>query len=178
MAEEELKEKKEITLEQAKMWRMILRIAFFLIAFVAPTLIIGFRFHLFTGATHVKWSITGIILLLIVAWRFKKKLGEWINSWEDSNIFKWILIGIGRVWPFILIVFIIGTMHWSASKIIGDVLFCLEWTCGLELFAYLAIYPIEMKMDYLVKRMIRKNERKADFKEAMKEMKDAEKEEE
>lgn len=167
-----LEEKKEITLEQAKIWRVILRVAFFLVAFVAPTLIIGFKFNLFTNATHTKWSITGVTLLLIVAWRFKKRLVEWINSWEDSNIFKWILIGIGRVWPFILIVIIIGIIHWSASKIIGDILFCLEWTCALELASYIIIYPIEMKFDYLVKRMIRKNERKTDLKEAWKEMKE------
>lgn len=175
MAEQE-QEKKQITLEQAKLWRFILRLAFFLVAFVTPTLIIGFKFHLFTAASHVKWSVTGLVLLLVVGWRFKKKLVEWIDSWENSNVFKWILIGIGRVWPFALIVAIIGVIHWSASKIMGDVLFCLEWTCGLELFSYLVIYPIEMRFDYLVKRMIHKNERKADFKEAMKEMKEVENE--
>ena len=52
----------------------------------------------------------------------------------------------------------------------GDVLFCLEWTCICELFSYMIIYPFEMRFDYLVKRMIRKNERKADYKEAIREM--------
>lgn len=171
MAEEQT-EKKEITLEQAKKWRLILRIAFFLIAFVVPTLIIGFKFNLFTKATTVKWSITGVLLILIVGWRFKKKITEWINSWESSNIIKHILIGFGRVWPFLLIVIVVGIIHWSATKLVGDILFCLEWTCACELVSYMILYPLEMKFDYLVKRMIRKNERKADYKEAIKEMKE------
>jgi len=165
---------KEITLEKATTLRMIARVAFFLIAFLAPTLIIGIKFHLFTASTGTKWSIFGIALLLIVGWRFKKKLVEWINSWENSNILKHILIGIGRVWPFFLVVSMIAVIHWSAQKIIGDALFCLEWTCVCELVAYLLIYPYEMKMDYLVKRMIRKNERKEDYKEAVRELKEEE----
>jgi small-conductance mechanosensitive channel len=173
MAEEE--KKKEITLEQAKTFRFILRVAFFLIALVVPCIVICSKFNIFTQATTTKWSILGITLLLIVGWRFKKRIGEWIDSWEDSNIFKWILIAIGRVWPFLLIVSILAIIHFSATKIIGNVLFCLEWTCVCELIAYLAIYPFEMKMDYLVKRMIRKNERKEDYKEAMREMKEEEK---
>lgn len=173
MAEET---KKEITLQQATTWRLIARIAFFLIAFLTPTLIIGFKFQLFTQATHTKWSITGITLLLIVAWRFKGKIKEWIKSWDNSNIFKHILIGVGRVWPFFLVVAIIAVIHWSAQKIIGDALFCLEWTCACELVAYIFIYPYEMKMDYLVNRMIRKNERKEDYKEAVREMKEEESE--
>lgn len=162
---------KEMTLERAKMWRTICRIAFALVAFLAPTLIIGFKFNLFTAATHAKWSITGIVLLLIVGWRFKKKISQWIDSWEGSNVFKHILVGIGKVWPFILIVAIVGVIHWSATRIIGDALFCLEWTCACEIAAYLLIYPIEMKFDWYVKRMVRKNERKADLKEAIREMK-------
>ena len=114
----------------------------------------------------------GIVLLLIVAWRFKKKLFEWINSWEDANVFKWLLIGIGRVWPFMLVVTLIAVIHWSATQIIGDILFCLEWVCACELFCYLIVYPFEMKMNYIVKRMITKNERKEDYKEAIREMKE------
>ena len=171
MAEEK---RREITLEQAKTFRLILRVAFFLIAFVIPCIVICVKFNLFTQATKEKWSVFGITMLLIVAWRFKKKISEWINSWEDSNILKWILIGIGRVWPFLLVVTILAIIHWSATQIIGNVLFCLEWTCVCELVSYLVIYPFEMKMDYLVKRMIRKNERKEDYKEAIKEMKEEE----
>ena len=166
-------EKKVITLEQAKMWRLILRLAFFLIAFVTPTILIAVQFKLFTQSTVTKWSITGLLLLLIVAWRFKNKITEWINSWEDDNIFKHILIAIGKIWPFILVVCVLGAIKLQANimiKTVDDILFCLGWTCVCELFSYLILYPLEMKMDYLVKRMIRKKERKEDYKEAIKEM--------
>lgn len=162
---------KTITLEQAKLWRFICRLAFTLVAFVTPVIITGLKFQMFTAYTHTKISIVGVLVLLVIGWRFKKRIGEWITTWEDSNIFKHILLGIGKVWPFILVVIILGLIHWSASQLIGDVLFCLEWTCVCELVSYLIIYPFEMRFDYLVKRMIRKNERKADYKEAIKEMK-------
>lgn len=163
-------EKKQLTLEQAKLFRLVCRVAFFLIAFLTPVLITSIKFHIFTQYTHSKISIVGILMILIITWRFKKKVVEWINSWENSNILKHILIGIMRVWPFILIVAIIAVIHWSATKIIGDTLFCLEWTCACELFSYLVLYPFEMKMDYQVNRIIRKNERKEDYKEAVREI--------
>ena len=168
------KESKEITLEQAKRFRLILRIAFVLIAFITPIIITGVRFKIFTQATTAKWSIIGLLLILVIAWRFKKKLSEWINSWEDGNIFKHVIIGVAKVWPFMLIVAILGIIQWSANSagtLLKDVLFCIEWACACELVSYLLIYPFEMKYDYLVKRMIRKNERKADYKEAIREMK-------
>lgn len=163
-------ERKPLTLEQARTYRTILRVAFFLVAFVAPTLIIGFKFNLFTRSTTEKWSITGLTLLLIVAWKFKNKVSEWIHTWDNDNILKWIFIAIGKVWPFALIVAIIAVIHFSAQKIIGDVLFCLEWTCACELFAYIALYPLEMKMHHKVERLTRKKERKEDYKEAYNEI--------
>lgn len=176
-----MREGKQITLTQAKLWRFILRIVFIITSVVLPLVIIGTKFKLFTQSTTTKWSITGIVLVLIVAWRFKKRIADWINSWEDSNVFKWIFIGIGKVWPFLLVVVLLATIQLSlkdisdkANKLLTDTLFCLEWVSTLELVTYLFIYPIEMRFDYLVHRMIRKNERKADFKEAMKEMKEEE----
>lgn len=167
----EAEEQKEMTLEEAKRWRLICRIAFALLAFLAPTLIIGFRMKLFTAATVSKWSVTAIMLLVIVAWRFKKRIADWVKSWDDTNIVKHILVGLGKVWPFLLMVVVVGVIQWSASKIMGDVLFCLEWTCACELAAYLFIYPFEMKFHTQILRIERKNERKADLKEAIEEMK-------
>ena len=162
-------EKKELTLKECKLYRLILRVAFALIAFVIPMIIIGFKFHIFSHSTMEKWSIAGITLLLVVGWRFKKRLHEWITSWEDQNIFKHILIGFGRVWPFLLVVILLVVIHFSAYQLINDILFCLEWTCALECVAYLILYPMEMKMDYKVKRMIRKQERIEDYQDAIKE---------
>lgn len=162
-------EKKELTLKESKLYRLILRVAFALISFVAPMIVIGTKFNIFTKSSVEKWSIAGITLLLVVGWRFKKKLQEWINSWENQNIFKHVLIGFGRVWPFVLVVALLVVIHFSAHQLINDILFCLEWTCALECVAYLVLYPMEMKMDYNVKRMIRKQERVEDYQDAIKE---------
>lgn len=169
-------ENKQLTLKQAKLYRLACRLAFFLLSLVAPLVITGFKFRLFTQATGIKWSIVGILVIIIIAWRFKKRLSEWINTWENSNMFKWVLVGIGRTWPFILVIIVVSIFHFSETKIVGDTLFCLQWACGLELLSYLIIYPIEMKFDYMVQRMIRKNERKTDFKEVWNEVKDLEQE--
>lgn len=171
MAEEN---KKEITLEQAKRYRLILRIAFVILAFVTPIVITCVKFQLFSHATKTKFSIVGLLIVFIIGWRFKKRLSDWINKWEDTNIFKHILIGIGKVWPFMLIVALLFLINYTGNKLMTDVLFCLEWTCLCELISYIGLYPFEMKMDYIVKRMIRKNERKADYKEAVREMKEEE----
>ena len=165
---------KVITLEEAKRYRLIARIAFVLVAFVTPIVITSFKFRLFTQATTTKFSVVGLLTIVIIGWRFKKKLGQWINTWEDSNIFKHILIGVSKVWPFALIVALLFLINYTGNKLMSDAIFCLEWICVCELLSYLFIYPIEMKMDYLVRRMIRKNERKADYKEAIREMKEEE----
>lgn len=172
-------EKKPLTLEKAKLYRTLLRVAFALVAFVAPMIIIGLKFQIFTHTTTTKISITALLLILIVAWRFRKRISDWISSWEDDHISKHILIAIGKVWPFILIAGILALIKLQAdaiNQILTDALTCLQWTCVLELFAYLILYPLEMKMDYQVKRLIRKQERKEDLKEAIKELQESENE--
>lgn len=163
-----------MTLKKAKIYRFLLRFLFVSIAFIVPIVIICIKFDIFYKASPQKISILGLLLILLISWRFKKKLGEWITSWENSNIFKHIIIGISKVWPFLLLVAILFLIKYSAVKILDDILFCLEWAALCELFAYLVLYPIEMKMDYIVKRMVRKQERTTDYKDAIKEMKEEE----
>ena len=164
------KQKKQHTLKEWERLRFLCRFAFILIAFVTPVLITGFKFNLFTKPTTAKWSVFGVLVLVIIAWRFKKKIGDWITSWEDQHILKHIFLGFAKVWPFLLMVAMLFLIKYSVTQILSDVLFCLEWTCACELFSYIVIYPIEMKADYQVKRTIRKNERKEDYKEAIHEM--------
>ena len=168
--------KKDITLQQAKRGRLISRLFFAIIAFVVPVILTCVKFKLFSSEVVkvYKISFVCILVLLIIFWRFKKRIGEWITKWEDNNIFKWILLGISKVWVFILLVVVLYLCTTEASKLINDIIFCLEWTCVCELVSYVVIYPVEMKYDYLVKRMIRKQERKEDYKEAIKELKEEE----
>ena len=172
MAEEQ-EAKKEITLDGAKRYRLFCRLGFALVAWIIPLAITLAKFDLFRQNAAVKIGFLGLLIVLLIGWRMKDKIVEWINSWENSNMFKHILIGFGKVFPFALMVIILGLCKASvaeATKPVDDMLFCLEWTALCELVAYVGIYPFEMKFDYIVNRMIRKNERVCDYKEAIKEM--------
>lgn len=174
---EEKETKKEITLGDAKLYRLLCRIAFALVAWAIPLTITLVKFDLLHKYAGYKIAFLGILIVVLIAWRMKKKIGEWINSWENSNIFKHILIGISKVYPFILLVAVLALCKMEASRgitAVDDLLFCLEWTSACELVSYIVIYPFEMKYDFLVNRMIRKEERKCDYKEAIREMKEEE----
>lgn len=167
-------ESKSITLEEAKKTRLFFRLAFALIAWVTPLVLTIIKFDVFRQATVYKLSYVFVITAFLVIWRMKKKIGEWVNSWENSNIFKHILIGTSKVYPLALVGIILVLCRTAASEAIENILFSVEWTILCELIAYIVIYPQEMKYDYLVNRMIRKNERKEDYKEAIREMKEEE----
>lgn len=162
--------KKEYTLEQAKKYRLLLRIAFAIVAFIVPIVITIIKFDIFTKATTTKVSILGILILVLIAWRFKNKIGTWIDTWENSNIFKHILVGISKIWVFLLILVILYIVNNDTTKTLSNLIFCIEWISVCEAFSYMVIYPLEMKFSYIVERNIRKQERKEDYKEAVKEL--------
>lgn len=156
---------KELNLTTEKRWRFIFRALFALVAFVLPIVIISIKYKLITQFTGYKLSAVGLILCVVVLWRFKSRLMEWINSWEYS-IMKYVLIGFSKVYIFMLVLAILLL----ARQGLENLIFCIEWICVCECIAYLVIYPLEEKHDYNVKRVIRGNERKEDYKAAIKEM--------
>lgn len=156
---------KELNLTTEKRWRFIFRTLFALVAFILPIVIISIKYKLITQFTGYKLSAVGLILCVVVLWRFKTRLMEWINSWEYS-IMKYVLIGFSKVYIFILVLAILIL----ARQGLENLIFCIEWICVCECLAYLVIYPLEEKHDYNVKRVIRGNERKEDYKAAIKEL--------
>jgi hypothetical protein len=156
---------KNLDLKVEKRWRFIFRILFALVAFVLPVVIISIKYKLITKFTGYKLSAVGLILCIVVLWRFKTRLMEWINSWEYS-IMKYILIGFSKVYIFLIVLAILI----MARQGLENLIFCIEWICVCECIAYLIIYPLEEKHDYNVKRVIRGIERKEDYKEAIREL--------
>lgn len=152
-------------LKQTKLIRLILRILFGVIAFALPVVIISTKYKLITQFTGYKLSAVGLILCVIVLWRFKTSLMNWINTWEYS-VLKYILIGFSRVYIFALVLAILLV----AKQGLDNIIFCIEWICVCESLAYLVIYPLEQKYDYQVKRIIRGIERKEDYKDAIKDL--------
>lgn len=155
----------ENVLQKAKRLRLLFRSLFALFAFFLPGLIISLKYKLITEFTGYKLSVVAIVLLIILVWRFKEKLLEWIKSWEYS-IMKYILLGLSKVAVFILAL----TILLLARTGLENLIFCIEWICLCECIAYLVIYPFEEKFDNQVKRILRGIERKSDYKEAINEL--------
>ena len=155
---------KKIDIKQAKLYRLILRIFFCLVDFVIPIVFIGIKYKLFTQFNGIKLTMIGIILLLLVVFRFRAKLLTWVNSWEYS-IWKYIILGINKIFVFILI-WVIAML---AEAQIGNLAFCLGWIAVCSAIAYLVINPFIEKYDYIVKKEIRKAETKEAIRELQKE---------
>lgn len=158
-------EKKKLDLKTAKIYRLISRIVFALIAFILPIVIVSTKYNLITEFTGYKLSAVGLILCIVILWRFKTRLMEWINTWEYS-VMKYILIGFSRIYIFMIVLAILL----MARQGLESLIFCIEWICLCECIAYLIIYPVEQKFDYEVKRIIRGNERKEDYRDVIKEL--------
>ena len=156
---------KKIDIKQAKLYRLILRILFCLVDFVIPIVFIGVKYKLFTQFNGIKLTMIGMILLLLVVFRFRAKLLAWVNNWEYS-IWKYIILGINKIFVFLLI-WVIAML---AEAQIGNLAFCLGWIAVCSAIAYLAINPFIEKYDYIVKKEIRKSETK----EALRELKEEE----
>lgn len=156
---------KKIDIKEAKIRRLILRILFCLVDFVIPIVFVGIKYKLFTQFNGIKLTMMGMILLLLVMFRFRAKLLAWVNNWEYS-IMKYIILGINKIFVFLLI-WVIAML---AEAQIGNLAFCLGWIAVCSAIAYLAINPFIEKYDYIVKKEIRKSETK----EALRELKEEE----
>lgn len=155
----------ENSLKKAKGLRLLFRSLFALIAFILPCIIVAFKYKLITEYSGYKLSVVGVILIIVLIWRFKDMLLKWIASWEYS-IMKYILLGFSKVAVFILVL----TILLMARTGLENLIFCIEWICVCECIAYLGIYPVEEKYDNDVKRILRGIERKEDYKEAIQEL--------
>ena len=158
-------EDKKLNLKKEKCWRLIFRILFVLIAIVSPIIIVSLKYKLITECTGYKLSLVGAVLCIVVVWNSRKRLFDWIYTWEYS-VMKYILIGFSRVYIFIIMLVLLN----MAKKGIEDLTFCIEWISLCECVAYLIIYPLEERHDHNVKRILRGIERKEDYKEAIKEL--------
>lgn len=161
-----MKETTKVDIKTAKRYRTVLRLLFCLVDFVTPVIFIGIKYKLFTQFNGIKLTMIGMILLLLVIFRFRAKLLAWVNTWEYS-IWKYIILGVNKIFVFILI-WVIAML---AEAQIGNLAFCLGWIAVCSAVAYLAINPFIEKYDFIVKKELRK----AETKEALRELKEEDK---
>lgn len=140
-------------IKKDKRMRLIMRLLFALFAFIIPVVIVSLRYKLFTEFTGRKLSVIGFLILVSTIFRFRKRLIEWINSWEYS-VLKYVLIGFSRIALFVMLVIVAHAAKREATSIV----FVLDWYLLFNVIAYLIILPIEEHYDFHIKRELRKNE--------------------
>lgn len=171
-----------MTIKKARALRFLCRLAFTLVGYVAPIYIMLAMFEISVVIKTTRFTLIGlfiILLAIILLWKYKNNITTWINSWEYS-IFKHILIGFSKVYIYIILViftaalktFVVKQAAISITMLttsLDTLLFCLIGVCTCQCIAYLIIYPLEQKCDFIVKRLLRKKERIEDIKEAIRE---------
>ena len=140
-------------IKKDKRMRFLMRLLFVLFGFIAPIVVIELKYDLFTDFNGWKLSIVGMLVLISLIYRFKKRLLEWLNAWEYS-VFKYVLLGFSKIALFVVIVAIAHIAQREASNVV----FILDWYLLFNAIAYLICLPIEEHYDYHIKREIRKQE--------------------
>ena len=169
-----------MTIKKAKLIRLFLRLAFALVGFATPIILMLCKFDFKSSTPKIRFTFIGVVILLLIItllWKFKKRLFEWINSWEYS-ILKYVLIGFSRIYIFLLILIVtflvkadviteMEAMTSGVKTALSNVVDCLTIVSICQCIAYVLIYPLEQKYDYIVKRLIRKQERIEDYNDAI-----------
>lgn len=140
-------------IKTAKRNRLICFIAFMLVDLLAPVLITGFRFKLFTQFNGYKLTAIGIFILVILLFKFRSKIMEHVEKWEYS-VLKYIVLGFNKVLVFV----ILSVLVHLCRIMLEDMIFCIDWILICSLIAYLVIQPFEEYYDAIIKRETRKEE--------------------
>ena len=171
-------------IKKAKLLRLIFRLAFFLVAIVLPVVLMITHFEITKEVTETKTKVTfyGFIILFIVFalfWKFKGKFMKWVDTWEYSYM-KYFFIGFSKIWVYIILMIAIvytktamiaytsevtNKINTAINDFFSVVEYCIIVIAVCEAIAYLILAPLEEKYDAEVKRYIRKQERKEDYKE-------------
>ncbi len=148
-------------LSKQKRLRFWLRFLFLIVAYVLPFTILAIKFEFFKFR-EADVKITGVAILIgvLLLFQFRKEVQTWIESWEFS-LTKVILLGLGKVWAFLLVLGMITLARYG----INNIEFIAGWISIPQIIAYLFIKPFSEQADYLVKKEIRKSE----IKEALQE---------
>jgi hypothetical protein len=141
-------------LKKQKRIRFWLRLLFITVAYIIPFTILAFRFD-FLQFKEAEVKVSGVVILLgvLLLFQFRKEVQTWIESWEFS-LSKVILLGLGKVWAFLLALGVITLAKYG----INNIEFIVGWISIPQIVAYLFIKPFSEQADYLIKKEIRKSE--------------------
>ena len=165
----------KLSIKQLKSLRIVFTLMFIFLGFIAPILIICDKIDIVSKVTATKISWIAVILIISVAYVFKKNILEYINSLEYSW-FKSFVIGISKV-GFIVIILALEitvtiVLKTSSTEtlqkfinILDTFRYCLRWWCVLSIIAHLGIRPFMDKCTHYIAKEARKNELREVLKE-------------
>jgi len=150
-------------LVKQKRIRFWLRLLFIVVAYGIPFGVLAWRFDFFQFK-EAEVKISGVVILLgvLLLFQFRKEVQSWIESWEFS-LTKVVLLGLGKVWAFLLALSIITLARYGLTNIE----YIVGWISVPQIIAYLFIKPFSEQADYRIKREIRKQEVKEALQESV-----------
>lgn len=139
---------------ELKRQRFWLRMLFVAVAYILPFTILAIKFNFFQFK-EAEVKISGVVILLgvLLLFQFRKEVQSWIEAWEFS-LTKVVLLGLGKVWAFLLALAIITLARYGLTNIE----FIVGWISVPQILAYLFVKPFSEQADYKIKREIRKQE--------------------
>jgi hypothetical protein len=165
----------KLSIKQLRWLRRGLTLMFIFLGFIAPILIVCDKINLITEITVEKISWTAIILLISIAYVFKKNILEYINTLEYS-LFKSFTLSIAKV-SFIIIILgveILLSMVIKATSLetvqnfiatLDTFRYCVRWWCILSIIAHLGIRPFMDRCTHYIMKETRKDELREVIKE-------------
>lgn len=165
----------ELSIKQLRWLRIILTLIFIFLGFIAPILIICDKINIRSEITTTKISWLAVILIVSVAYVFKKNILEYINNLE-SSWFKSFALGVSKV-SFIIIILsleitatiILKTASTETLQKFLSTLdtfrYCLRWWCVLSIIAHLGVRPFMDRCTHYIAKEVRKDELREVLKE-------------
>lgn len=165
----------KLSIKQLKWLRVGLTVLFIFLGFIAPILIICDKIDLISNVTAVKISWLAVILIISVAYTFKKNIIEYINGLEYSW-FKSFALGLSKV-GFIVIILslelsITIVLKTASVETLQNFLntlntfrYCLRWWCILSIIAHLGVRPFMDRCTHYITKEARKDELREVLKE-------------
>lgn len=122
--------------KKIKLWNLILAALSIIVSMGLTSLVIADKFKLFTASSPaLKWTATGLILLIIVGIASMKKISKWIKKLEYSDFRQFILFIVSLI-PLIILTIIVGLLKNHSMQTMD----CIEYIIALFAVDKLVLY--------------------------------------
>lgn len=126
----------DLPVKKIKMWNLILAALSIIVSMGLTSLVIADKFKLFTvSSPALKWTATGLILLIIVGIASMKKISKWIKGLDYSDFRQFVLFLVSLI-PLIILTVIVGLLKNHSIQTMN----CIEYIIALFAVDKLILY--------------------------------------